>query len=278
MYITRRERRILLITTACLTLFVVVCFLYPIYFLFSVSLKTQQEAFKTPPSWIFWPMFRNYTRLFADRNFFRYFLNSIIVSVGSTFCALGLGIPAAYALSRGRFRGKNRLLFFVLGTQMVPPVLFIVPFFMAYVRFGLMDTHVGLIIINLIFTLALAIWSMRAFFDDVPIEIEQAAWIDGASVLQALIKVLLPLVSPGIVATGILCMILSWNPFIFPLMLTRNKAVTVPVAIMRYAVAEAEDWGLMAAGSMMLTLPVFFFSILLRRYLTRGLVRGALKG
>ena len=119
---------------------------------------------------------------------------------------------------------------------------------------------------------------MRAFFDDIPIELEEAAKIDGASDLQIFIKIILPLVSNGAVATGIIAMVLCWNQFLFPLVLTRHNAVTATVALMTFMGEDAEDWGLMASGSIMLTLPVLVFSILIRKYLARGLVSGAIKG
>ena len=192
--------------------------------------------------------------------------------------ALLVGVPAAYSLSRGTFRGKNALLFAILATQMAPPILFIIPYFTVYVRIKLIDTRLGMIIISLSFTLALVIWSMRAFFDDIPSELEDAAKIDGASDFQTFVRIILPLVSTGAVAAGITSIILCWNQFLFPLVLTRSRAVTATVALMKFLAAEAEDWGLMASGSIVLTLPVLFFSVLIRKFLTRGLVAGALKG
>ena len=275
---TRKEKLFGFPLVACVFVVALFIFLYPVYWLLTVSLKTQVEAFRTPPSWFFVPTFNHYVRLFAQADFLRYFINSMVVSLGATVLALALGVPASYSLSRGTFRGKNGLLFAILATQMVPPILFIIPYFTAYVKLQLIDTRIGLIIISLSFTLALVTWSMRAFFDDIPIELEEAAKIDGASDLQIFIKVILPLVSNGAVATGIIAMVLCWNQFLFPLVLTRYKAITATVALMKFMAAEAEDWGLMASGSIMLTLPVLVFSMLIRKYLARGLVSGALKG
>ena len=278
MYFTRREKLLILPLVIFFFLVALFVFMYPVYWLLTISLKTQVEAFRTPPSWIFFPTFNHYVRLFAQADFLRYFSNSMVASVGATFCALVLGVPASYSLSRGQFRGKNTLLFAILATQMVPPILFIIPYFTVYVKLHLVDTMIGLIIVNLSFTLALVIWSMRAFFDDLPIEMEEAAKIDGASDLQIFIQIILPLVSNGAVATGIIAMVLCWNQFLFPLVLTRYKAITATVALMKFVAAEAEDWGLLASGSIVLTLPVLFFSILIRKYLARGLVAGAVKG
>jgi multiple sugar transport system permease protein len=278
MYFTRREKLLILPIIIFFFLVALFVFIYPVYWLLTISLKTQVEAFRTPPAWIFLPTFNHYVRLFAQADFLRYFTNSIVSSVGATFLALVLGIPTSYSLSRGQFRGKNMLLFTILATQMVPPILFIIPYFTVYVKLQLVDTMIGLIIVNLSFTLALVIWSMRAFFDDLPIEMEEAAKIDGASDLQIFIRIILPLVSNGAVATGIIAMVLCWNQFLFPLVLTRHKAITATVALMKFIASEAEDWGLMASGSIILTLPVLVFSILIRKYLARGLVTGALKG
>lgn len=278
MRVVQFQRRLMLVMTACILIFSILTFLYPVYWLLTVSVKTQKEAFKIPPSWIFQPIFKHYIKLFAQANFFHYFLNSTIVSFGTTVAALGIGAPAAYALSRGKFKSKNWILLAILGTRMAPPILFIIPFFILYAKLGLIDTRIGLIIVFLSFNLALVVWSMHAFFDDIPLNLEEAAWIDGASEMQSFTKVVLPLASPGLAATGVLCMILTWNEFLFALILTRVNAVTAPVAVVRFASYEAADWGLVAAGSIVLTLPVLFFSLLVRRYLTRGLLGGALKG
>lgn len=278
MHFTRREKLFILPLVTFLFLVALFVFIYPVYWLLTISLKPQVEAFRTPPSWIFLPTFKHYIRLFVQADFLRYFTNSMVISVGATLLALFLGVPASYSLSRGKFRGKNKVLFAILASQMVPPILFIIPYFTTFVKLQLIDTRIGLIIISLSFTLALVTWSMRAFFDDIPIELEEAAKIDGASDLQIFIKIILPLVSNGAVATGIISLVLCWNQFLFPLVLTRYKAITATVALMTFMAAEAEDWGLMASGSIMLTLPVLVFSILIRKYLARGLVAGALKG
>jgi multiple sugar transport system permease protein len=278
MYQTKLRRAVSWSVVTIVFLIALVVFIYPVYWLMSISLKTLIEAFRTPPSLIFIPTFRHYVRLFALEKFLLYFLNSIIMSLGATIIALIVGVPAAYSLSRGRFRGKNVLLFAILATQMVPPILFIIPYFTVYVRIKLIDTRLGMIIIYLSFTLALIIWSMRAFFDDIPGELEDAARIDGASDFQTFARIILPLVAAGAVAVGITSIILCWNQFVFPLILTRQRAVTATVALMKFLAAEAEDWGLMASGSIVLTLPVLLFSVLIRKFLTHGLIAGALKG
>lgn len=275
---TRASRTVSWLATMGIFMLGVIVFLYPIYWLMTISLKTQVEAFRTPPSLIFIPTFRHYIRLFAQAGFLRYFVNSIVMSLGATAVALLLGVPAAYSLSRGTFRGKNALLFGILATQMACPTLFIIPYFIAFVRVRLIDTQAGLIIISLGFALPLVIWSLRAFFDDIPTELEDAARIDGASELQTFTRIILPLVTTGAVAAGITSIILCWNQFVFPLVLTRNSAVTATVALMKYLAAEAEDWGLLSSGSIVLTLPVVFFSVFIRKFMIRGLVSGALKG
>ncbi len=278
MIASKLEKRISFTLIFCTILILVALLLFPVYWILTISLKTQVEAFKTPPSHIFIPTFDNYRRLFVEANFFRYYLNSIIVSVGAAGVGLMLGVPASYALSRGNFKGKNALLFGILTSQMAPPILFIIPYFMVYIQLNLIDTWIGLIIVFLSTTLALVIWSMRAFFDDIPIELEEAARIDGASDFQTFFLVVLPLVATGMAAAGIFAMILSWNQFLFPLVLTRSKTITATVAVIKFASAEAEDWGLMTSGSIILTLPVIVFTIIIRKFLQRGMISGALKG
>lgn len=267
---------------AVLRLFVIIAVLvvtlFPIYWFATISLKSQKEAFKTPPDWIFVPTFEHYQGLFTGQvDFPQYFANSIIIAFASTALALLFGVSAAYSLSRAHFRGRNGILVSVLASRMVPPMLFVIPYYLFFAKYGLIDTRIGLIVVFLQFNLTLAIWSMRAFFDDIPLDLEEAAYIDGASDLQAFLRVVLPLATPGMAATAVLCLILSWNNFVYALLLTQSKAMTAPVAVVIFASHEAAEWGIVAAGAIVLTVPVIFFVFLVRRYLVVGLLGGAIK-
>jgi len=266
----------MMIRIILLTIAIFAC-LYPMWWLLTVSLKTEREAFRTPPSLIFRPIFAHYRNLFLQANFFKYFSNSALISLGSAAIALIIGTLAAYVISQSKFRHKNKFLFMILVSRMAPPVIFIIPYFIIYSRLGLIDTHIGLIVVYLGFNLSLVIWSMVPFFDNLPRELTDAASIDGASDFQVFSKVMLPLVSPGLGSTAVLALILAWNEFFFAMVLTRDRAITAPVAVVQFASYEAADWGMVAAGSILLTLPIFFLSFLVHKHLVRGLATGALK-
>jgi len=250
---------------------------YPIYWVLQLSMKSHVEAFKFPPSWIFKPSFGNYQRLFAGTDFPKRLLNSLIVASLSTIFALAVGTPAAYVFSRKKFKYKNLLLLLVLTSRMIPPVVFILPYFMVYINIGLIDTRVGLILIYVTFSLGLVVWSMWTFFDEIPTELDEAAEVDGASVLQTIWKVILPVAVAGLASTGILCFIMAWNDFIFALVLTRTNAVTAPVEITKAMAYEAEDIGLMTSGSLVVSFPALLFAVITRKYLRKGVLGGAVK-
>lgn len=207
----------------------------------------------------------------------RSFLNSVLASSLSTLLALLIGTPAAYAMARWQFRGKRQVGLWILATRMAPPIAFTIPFFLAYRWLGLLDTVPGLVLIYLTFNLALVIWMMQTFFAGVPRTLEEAAWIDGCSVWGAFLRITLPLTAPGLAATAVLCFIFSWNDFFYALILTRTNARTAPVAIVNFIQYEGWEWGKIAAGGSLVMLPVILFTLLVRRYLVRGLTAGGVK-
>jgi multiple sugar transport system permease protein len=181
------------------------------------------------------------------------FVNSLVTSTASTALALLIGVPAAYSLSRAGFRSSRNIALWILATRMAPPIAFTIPFFLAYRFLGLSDTRTGLILIYLTFNLALVIWMMKPYFDT------------------------LPLSSPGLAATAVICFILSWNDFFYALILTRTQASTAPVAIVNFIQYTGWEWGRIAAAGTLVMLPVVAFSILVRNYLVRGLAAGGVK-
>jgi len=251
--------------------------LFPVLWLIQLSLKVESEAFRMPPQLIFWPTLENYIALFQGK-FARSFGNSLIVSVSTTLISLVLGVPAAYALSRAGFQADKGIALWVLTTRMAPPIAFAIPFFLTYRYLGLIDTLLGLMIIYLTFNLSLVIWMMRTFFDGLPRSLEEAAEIDGAGPWGAFLRITLPLAGPGLATTAIFCFLFAWNDFFFALVLTRSRAQMAPVAIVNFMNYEGWEWGKIAAGGTLIMLPVVIFSLLVRRYLIRGLTAGALKG
>jgi multiple sugar transport system permease protein len=251
--------------------------LSPVVWLVTMSLKTELDALAMPPRLLFRPTLENYVQL-LDAKFLGPLGNSVIVAVVTTLASLGLGVPAAYALSRVKIRAAGGIAFWILSTRMAPPIAFGIPFFLAYRSLGWLDTLGGLILIHLTFNLSLVVWMMRTFFDAIPFSLEEAAYIDGASIGRALTAVVLPIAGPGIVATAILCFLSAWNDFFFALVLTRSNAMTAPVAIVNFMNYAGWDWGRITAGSVIVALPVLAFTWPVRRYLVSGLTAGATKG
>jgi len=252
--------------------------LFPFYWLLMLSLKTQNQAFATPPLFVFRPSLEHYVDLALNTDFPRFFGNSVIVAVGTVALSLGLGVPAAYGFSRWKSRASGMLLAWILILRMVPGLTYIIPFFLIYKRLDLLDTHLGLVLIYTIFNLALVIWCMQAFFDEVPRTLEESSYVDGATRFQAFLKIILPLAAPGLAATAVLCFLFSWNEFLFALIVTRFQARTAPVGITNFMAYEGVEWGRVAAGSVIILIPVLVFAVIVRRYLVRGLLAGAVKG
>jgi multiple sugar transport system permease protein len=248
--------------------------LFPTLWMLQLSFRAGGDIFDM--SLVFTPTFGNYRALWKGL-FPASFGNSVIVSLATTALSLLFGVPAAYALSRCRFRARRSIALWILATRMAPPVAYTIPFFLAYRHLGLIDSLAGLVIIYLTFNLALVVWMMRNFFDGVPRALEEAAWIDGCGVWSGFRLIALPLAAPGLAATGVLCFILSWNDFFYALILTRTKAMTAPVAIVNFMQYEGWEWGKIAAGGTLVMLPVVLFSIFVRRYLVRGLAAGGIK-
>lgn len=252
--------------------------LAPIIYLFITSFKEANLTFAIPPVWIFTPTGQNYEDVLSTTNFNKYFMNSVTVALISTGIALILGSFAAYGFSRFRFRGKFWLKMGALVPQMLPPIVLVVPFYVLFNRLDWIDTRQALIVSYLTFTIPLSIWMMTGFFDDVPIELEEAAMIDGCSRFGALLRVSFPLAVPGLAATAILAFIYCWNEFLYAVILTGREARTLPVIITSFMTNKSILWGRIAASGSLVLIPVIIFALLAQRYLVRGLGKGAVKG
>jgi multiple sugar transport system permease protein len=226
-----------------------------------------------PPIWIFKPTLENY-RLLLESRFPGYFANSAIISLGTVITSLAIGVPAAYGLARLRIKRKSDIDFFILSTRMAPPIAFIVPFYLMYSRFYLIDTYLGMILVYVLFTTAFVVWMMRAFFADVNREIDEAAWVDGCSKWGAFFQVALPSVRGGLVATTILAILLTWNEFFYALLLTNFDAKTMPVALPGYIGFVRLRWGELTAAATIVVTPVLIFATLVQKHLMRGLAGG----
>ncbi len=251
--------------------------LFPPVVLFLTSIKTELDALSFPPKWIFKPTLQNYTEIFKFSPFTKYILNSLIVASLNTGVVLVLGSFAAYSLARFRFKGADNLAFWILSIRMMPPVAAIIPIYIIMRNLRLLDTPWSLVITYLTFNLPFAVWMMRSFFREIPREIEESALVDGCSIFGAFRYIALPLVAPGLAATGILTFIFSWNEFLFALILTGSRAVTLPVGITGYMKETGINWGYMTAGGALALVPVIVFTILAQKHLVKGLTMGALR-
>jgi multiple sugar transport system permease protein len=256
----------------------------PMAWMLITSLKTGFAAMQYPPQW--WPAeptLENYTKLVdpsssMGRDFLQYFWNSLFVSTLTTILAVVVAVPAAYAFSRFRFPGRTFLFFSVLLRNMFPAVIFLVPLFILMRLLGLVNTHGSLILTYLTFGLPLAIWLLKGFYDNIPIQLEQAARIDGATRLQAFLLVVMPLSTPGIIATAIYSFIGAWNEYIYAYtFLTRHDQMTLPVGIQRFFSENATDWPGLMAATFMMSVPVVVLFLVLQRYFVRALTEGAVK-
>lgn len=245
-------------------------------FLWLVQLAFRPAADVFAEAVLFTPTLDAFASLLQG-NFPRSFGNSLLVITLSTVLSLAIGVPAAYALTRWNFRARSQVALWILVTRMAPPIAFTIPFFLAYRWLGLQDTVAGLAIVYLTFNLAIVIWLMQTFFAAVPTALEEAAYIDGCGVWQAFWRVTLPLTAPGLAATAVLCFVFSWNDFFYALILTRTEAITAPVAIVNFLQYEGWEWSRIAAAGTLVMFPVVVFTVLVRKWLVRGLTAGGLK-
>lgn len=250
----------------------------PILYLLITSFKPSELTFALPPVWIFKPTLKNYQDVIMGGDFIKYFMNSLVVALFTTFIALVLGSFAAYGFARFKFRGGFWMRMSVLIPQMLPPITVIVPLYVLFNGLKLIDTRAALIISYLTFTIPLAIWMMIGFFEDVPQDLEESAMIDGCTRFEAMLRVSVPLITPGLAATAILGFLYCWNEFLYAVILTGRNARTLPVTITSFMTNKAILWGRIAASGSLVLIPVLIFALIAQRYLIRGLSRGAVKG
>jgi multiple sugar transport system permease protein len=216
-------------------------------------------------------------RIITRSPFLNRFWNSIIIACVSTFLALTLGTFTAYGFSRFKVKGENDWLFFILSTRMLPPVVVAIPIFLMFRRIGLVDTHLGLILLYTALNLSFCVWLMKGFIDEIPIEYEEAALVDGYTRFEAFWKIVLPQSATGIAATAVFSFITAWNEYAFALMMTNRKAQTAPPFIPSQLGSGMIDWTTIAAGTFIFLFPVAIFTFLLRKHLLRGVTFGAIR-
>jgi len=272
-----RKQKGLTALVIIILLFLLILFLLPVIWMFLMSIKTRVDALAMPPKWIFHPTLSNYISVITNRNFLHGFSNSLVVAAFSLLIALGVGLPAAYAIARFNFKGKKDIAFWILSTRMAPPISALIPFYLLFRTLGLTDTRFALVITHITINLALVIWMMRSFIQEIPKDLEEAAVIDGCTHFQAFYRIILPLCVNGIIATAILSFVFSWNDLLFGLILSGSHAKTAPVFIANYNTYEEVLWGQISASGIIVIIPVIVFIGFVQKYLVRGLTFGALK-
>ncbi|MCL5072356.1 MAG: carbohydrate ABC transporter permease [Actinobacteria bacterium] len=263
-----------------LTAIIIIGTIFPFYWLVTTSIKYGADAMTSPP--IIVPgrvTLENYIAVFK-KGIFKELLNSIIVSISTTFLAVLFGALAAYSLSKTYIGPKIRGAFLigVLVVRIFPPVVTTMPYFLIITKMGLFDTQISMIITYVAYSIPFVIWLMLGFFQELPPEIDKAAVVDGCNLWQRFSKVTLPLALPGLAVTSIFCFIMAWNEFLYASVLTSQNAKTLPVLVAGFISDQRIQWGPMTAIGVMLVIPVLLFAIFTQKYLVRGLTFGAVKG
>ena len=252
--------------------------LVPILTVMINSLKLPSAIFTSTPRLTFHPTLKNYHHVLGNLDFMKYLVNSMIVAIGSTTLSLLVGVPAAYALARLPIPGREWWARGVLFTRMVPAVALIVPMFVVFDKLSLLGTYWALIAAHTTFCLPIVVWLMRSFFEDLPRELEESALVDGNGPFGAFARISLPLTAPGLGAAAILCLIFSWNEFLFALVLSGIHTETVPLGVASFVGSVSIDWGGSSAAAVLAMVPIFVLGIAAQRFLVRGLTLGAVKG
>jgi multiple sugar transport system permease protein len=254
-----------------------VVFLFPVYWMFAVSLKRPEEIFRSPPAWYpSGPQIGNFLVLFREGDA-RTILNSLIIAGTSTVIAMVIGALCAYGIVRYR-TGGDHLATFIIAQRLLPPIAIVFPLFIVYAQFGLADTYTGLILLYTAFALPFVIWMARGFLMEVPLELEEAALVDGCTRFGVFHRVVVPMARNGLFATAVFAFIYSWNEFLFALVMTRNEVMTYTVQISNYFGPQSTFWAKISAMSVLGTIPVLIVVALMQRYLVRGISLGAVKG
>jgi multiple sugar transport system permease protein len=251
----------------------------PLLWMLMSSFKPSEDLTATSPQLAFSPTLEHYEALFSGgNNIAPYIRNSLVAAGASTIIAVVLGCLAGYGLARSRFRGKDHVAFWIISQRMAPIAAVILPLFVIFRFTGLLGSTWGLIVAYLTFNLPFAIWIMNAFFTDLPPALEEAAMVDGASRFQAFYRVALPLVTPGIVTTAILCLVFSWNDYAFAATFAGPNSQTLPIAAAQLNTQTGLNWGQLSAIGTIVVLPMMIVGLAVRRYLVKGLTLGAVTG
>lgn len=271
-------------------LLLLVCFaflLFPVFWVATMAFKTHEDILTWPPKFIFKPTLENFKNITTavrtyrvgaiSSDFLKGFGNSLLVTTSALVLSLVTGIPAAYALGRYKFKGKNDIAFTFLSFRFAPELLVIIPIYLIFQQIGLYDTYIGLVWVYQLITMPMVIWILMSYFEDISVELEQASLVDGFPPLRTFWRIILPLAKPGIAASSLLAFIYAWNNFIFALILGSAKVQPVTVSALKFITAEKLRYGDIAAACILAAIPIFVLSVYAQRYMVRGLSLGAVK-
>ncbi len=261
-----------------ITLILIAAFimLIPIIWIFLAAFKTHVDVYQL--KLFFTPTLENFGTVFdAPYNLGNKLINSTIVAGVTVLFAIPIATCAAYSFSRFRLRFETSMLVMILATQFVPAVVIILPFFVMFRDLGLLDTRLGLIMVNLAIVMPFAIWMIKGFIDGIPLETEEAAMVDGSTRVQVIRNIVLPMAAPGLFTAGIFCFIIAWNEFLFALILTNKDAVTLPIGLALFKAEEGDLWNLLSAAGIIIMLPMFILALIIRKYFVQGMTMGAVR-
>ncbi len=278
-----RRRVLRFFTTYGFWVFMTLLTLVPIWWMFVVSMRSRVELFSRPNLAISRIFLENYSNVLTDSTFQRYMTNSVVISTSNALLVMVLALLATFALSRYRLAGRDNIFFWLITNRMAPPAAFLLPLFIMFTRsfrlgdWTMYDTQIGLILLYCVFNLPFAIWLLKGVVDGIPIELDDAAMIDGAGLAGVLRHVIVPLAAPGLAVTGILSWIFAWNEYLFAANLTSVNARTITTALAEFVTVTGTNWGELAAMSVITLIPSAIIVIFAQRYIVMGLTFGAVK-
>ena len=274
MMLTQRK----LFASLQVALIVIACavMLVPIVWICLAAFKNHVDVYQL--KLLFRPTLDNFSAVFAPPyELGAKLANSTIVALVTVLIAIPVATMAAYSFSRFRLAGQTTMLVIILATQFVPAVVIVLPFFVMFRDLGLLDSRLGLILVNLAIVMPFAIWMIKGFIDAIPQETEEAALVDGSSRLQVIANIVLPMAAPGLLTAGVFCFIIAWNEFLFALILTNKQAVTLPIGLALFKGEEGDLWNLLSAAGIIIMLPMFILALMIRKYFVQGMTMGAVR-
>jgi len=272
----RLKKRLSLIFMHAILIVACLVILFPLLWILRTSFAHRVIAYQIPPKWFFTPTFENYIIIFKEEPFQLFFSNSLIIALSSTLVCLIIGAPAAFSYSRFR-TGGNALRVSMLATQMLPAITLVIPFFLIFKSIGLYNTRIGLVITYVTFNIPFIVWIMIGFFQGIPKELDDSAMVDGCTRFSAFLRIILPISLPGMLSAGVFSFVLSWNEFLFALILTGKNSKTLPVAVSGLITQQGTQIGAVSAAVMLIILPMILLYFGFRTFLIKGIVAGAVK-